>query len=444
MPRERQSGQLLQVLGAAFGVAVIVGNSIGVGILRTPGEIAARLPSTPLFLGVWVAAGLYALLGALSLSELGAMIPRSGGQYVFVRRALGPYPGFIVGWSDWVSTCGSAAAVSIVIGEYIGPLVPLLAGRQAITAGVIVALFTLLQWRGVRVGDAAQQITSLLKTVALLGLVAAILLLPTGEPAAATANAALPTGIALLGATVIAFQAAIFTFDGWTGAIYFGEEVRNPGRDIPRATIGGVLLVLAIYLALNLAFLHVVPIDRMAGDPFVAGTAAAAVFGPNGDTVIRVLMIVSMLAAVNANVMMGSRVPVAMSRDGLLPGAMTHVNAKGTPTPALLLGSAVALIFVFTNTFNSVLALLAFFFVANYALSFASVFVLRRTEPGTPRPHRAIGFPWTTGIALIGSIAFLVAAMIGDPTNSVRALLLLAASFPVYLVVRRKTRADKA
>jgi APA family basic amino acid/polyamine antiporter len=366
------------------------------------------------------------------------MIPRSGGQYVFVRRALGPYPGFVVGWSDWISTCGTVAAVSIVLGEYVGPLVPALAGREALTASCVVVMFTLLQWRGVRVGDAAQQITSLLKTIALLGLVAAILLLPRVDPAAATSQAALPAGLALVGATVIAFQAAIFTYDGWTGAIYFGEEVRNPGRDIPRATIGGVLLVLGLYLLLNIAFLHVVPIERMAGDPFVAATAAAAVFGPNGDTIIRVLMIVSMLAAVNANVMMGSRVPVAMSRDGLLPEPVTHVNARGTPTPALFLGSAVTLLFVVTNTFDSVLALLAFFFVANYALSFSSVFVLRRKEPATARPWRVFGYPWTTGIALVGSIAFLVAAVIGDRANSLRALLLLAASFPVYLAVRRK------
>lgn len=444
MPREHQRGQLLRVLGTAFGIAVIIGNVIGVGILRTPGAIAEQLPSAPLFLGVWLAGGLYALLGALSLSELGAMIPRSGGQYVFVRRALGPYPGFVVGWSDWISTCGSVAAVSIVLGEYAGPLVPALAGRETLTASFVVVLFTMLQWRGVRVGDAAQQLTSLLKTIALLGLVAAILLLPGVQPATAEAGAALPSGIALLGATVIAFQAAIFTYDGWTGAIYFGEEVRNPGRDIPRATIGGVLLVIGLYLLLNIAFLAVVPIDRMAGDPFVAATAATAVFGPNGDTVIRVLMIVSMLAAVNANVMMGSRVPVAMSRDGLLPERVTHVNARGTPTPSLFLGSAVALIFVVTNTFDSVLALLAFFFVANYALSFSSVFVLRWLEPATERPYRVLGFPWTTGIALVGSIAFLVAAVIGDRANSLRSLLLLAASVPIYLAVRPKGRGKDA
>ena len=174
----------------------------------------------------------------------------------------------------------------------------------------------------------------------------------------------------------------------------------------------------------------------MAGDPFVAASAAAVVFGSQGDTIIRILMIVSLLAAVNANQLIASRVPLAMGRDRLLPVAATRVNVGGTPTTSLFAGTGVVLLLVATNSFDTLLALLAFFFVANYVLSFASVFVLRRREPSTPRPFRAIGYPWTTGIALIGSIAFLVASIVGDPSNSSRALLLLAASVPVFLLVR--------
>ncbi len=440
------AGRLLQVLGVAFGLAVIVGNTIGMGILRTPGEVAERLPSVPLFLGVWIAGGVYALLGALSLSELGAMLPRSGGQYVFVRRALGSYPGFVVGWSDWLSTCGSAAAIAMVLAEYLGPLVPPFVGLERPVAGGVVVAFALLQWRGIRIGDVTQQLTSLIKAVALIGLAAAILVLaPRGGAmsAATTAGAAattVPHGLALAAAIVVALQSAIYTFDGWTGPIYFGEEVRDPGRDIPRAMIGGVLLILAIYLGLNLAFLRAVPIADMAGDPFVAGTAAARLFGPSGDTVIRVLMIISLIAAVNALQLMASRVPFAMGRDGLLPPTVTRVNAGGTPVPSLLLGTGVALAFIATNTFDAVLALLAFFFVANYALSFTSLFVLRRREPDAPRPFRVPGYPWLPGVALVGSLAFLIGAVAGDRTNSLRSLALLALSYPVFLWARRGTR----
>jgi basic amino acid/polyamine antiporter, APA family len=442
-------GRLLKVLGVAFGLAVVIGNTIGMGILRTPGEVAARLPSVPLFLGIWVAGAAYALLGALSLAELGAAYPRSGGQYPYVRRALGPYPGFVVGWSDWLSTCGSMAAVAIVLGEYAGPLVPALAGREAATASAVVLGFALLQWRGIRIGDAAQQFTSLLKALALIGLAVIALVLGgagAGEAAASAASASagagvsapvVPAGLLLAAAVVVALQSAIFTYDGWTGPLYFGDEVKNPGHDIPRAMIGGVLLVMGIYLALNIAFLRVVPIGEMAGDPFVAATAAARIFGPNGDTVIRLLMILSLVAAVNALHLMASRIPYAMARDGLLPARMTAVNPGGTPVTSLATGTLIALGFIATNTFDTVLALLAFFFVANYALSFTSVFVLRRRDPDTPRPFRVPGYPWVPGIALAGSVAFLVAAVLGDRANSMRALGLLALSLPIYLVSRR-------
>jgi APA family basic amino acid/polyamine antiporter len=247
----------------------------------------------------------------------------------------------------------------------------------------------------------------------------------------------LPSGLALAGAIVVAMQSAIFTYDGWTGPIYFAEEVRDPGRDIPRSMVGGVLLVLGIYLLLNAAFLRVIPIQEMAGDPFVAASAAARLFGPTGDTVLRVLMIISLLAAVNANQLMASRVPFALSRDGLLPASLQRVNRGGTPTAALLAGTVLALLFIATSTFNTVLALLAFFFVANYALSFTSLFVLRRREPNTLRPFRVPLYPLVPGLALAGSLAFLVAAVLGDRSNSLWALTLVALSGPVYLGMRR-------
>ncbi len=433
-------GHLLQVLGVAFGLAVIVGNSIGMGILRTPGEVAARLPDATLFLAVWVAGGLYALMGALSISELGAMLPRSGGQYALVRHALGPFPGFVVGWSDWISTCGSTAAIALVLAQYVVPASGLLAGREAALAAAVVLFFAALQWLGIRVGDAVQQGTSLLKTLALLALAgAALFVAPAAAPApaAVATAAAVPSGLALAAAVVVALQSAIYTYDGWTGPIYFGEEVRDPGRDIPRAMIGGVLLVTGVYLALNLAFLRVVPVEEMAGDPFVAATAASRLFGPGADLALRALMAVSLLAAVNACLLMGSRVPFAMGRDRQLPAALARVNAGGTPTVALALSTLVALGFIATNTFDAVLALLAFFFVAAYALSFLSVLVLRRREPERPRPFRVPLYPWLTGAALFGSLAFLAAAVAGDRVNSGRALLLLLCSGPVYLLLKR-------
>ncbi len=422
------------MLGATFGVAVIIGNTIGVGILRTPGNIAALLPTPGLFLGVWILGGLYALLGAISLAELGAMIPKSGGQYVFVRHALGGYAGFVVGWSDWISTAGSAALMAMVIGEYLGVLVPAAHGRGPAVAATVVFAFAVLYWRGIQWGDRGQQLLSLLKATALAVLVVACFTF--GSRASGGASPAAPTGAAFATALILALQGVIYTYDGWNGVVYFSGEVKDPGRDIPRAMAGGVVFVIVIYLLINLAILYVLPISRMAGDPFVAGTAASAVFGPSGDVVIRTIMIVSALGAVSACQLMAPRVIFAMSRDGLMPAAVGRVNEGGTPTVSTVVSTAVALAFIATNTFDTALALIAFFFVANYTLSFISVFVLRRREPDTPRPYRAWGFPWTTGIALAGSIAFLGGQVVGDTRNSLWSIGLLALSYPAYLVVR--------
>jgi len=434
--RERR-GHLLRVLGVGFGVAVIIGNTIGAGIFRAPGTIAQQLPHPWLFLGVWILGGIYALLGAISLAELGAMIPKSGGQYVFARYALGEYAGFIVGWSDWISTCGSAAAVSLLIGEFAGALFSALSGRAVPLAVTVAIVFAALQWRGIVWGSTAQNITSLLKALAFVALIAAAFVFGGQGSLTASAPQIQPVGFALLGALVLSLQAVIYTYDGWSGVIYFSEEITNPGRDIPRSMFGGVLTVIAIYLLVNLALLYVLPISKIAGQGFAAGVAAESVFGRYGDTIFRSLTILSMLSAINAYHLMATRVLFAISRDGLFAKKAAAVNKGGTPVVALFTSAAVAVLFiVFGQTFDRVITVLAFFFVANYTLSFISVFVLRRREPEKQRPYRAWGYPWTTALALVGSVLFLAGAIASDTQNSLYALGLLAVSYPLFRLMK--------
>ena len=432
-------GHLLRVLGFGFGLAVIIGNTIGGGIFSAPGTIAQNLPDVWLFMGVWLTAGIYALLGAISLSELGAMIPRSGGQYAFARYAIGEYAGFIVGWSDWISTCGSAAAISLLVGSFTGALFPALGGPTAtiVTACAVSLFFALLQWQGVVIGGTTQNITSLLKAVAFVTLIAAAFALG-GNALTTPADKTSIQGVGLATAIILSLQAAIYAYDGWTGVIYFSEEVKNPGKDIPRSMIGGVLTIITIYLLVNLALIYVLPISQIAGKEFAAGEAAKVLFGSHGETVFRSLTIVSLLSAINACHLMASRVLFAMSRDGLFFNRVSQINKGGTPTVALVLGTVVTLIFiVFGQTFEKVITILAFFFVAMYVLSFISVFVLRRREPEKERPFRAWGYPWTTGLALVGSIAFLMGVIAGDTRNSIYALALLGISYPTFKLLRR-------
>lgn len=440
-PQKR--GRLLRVLGVGFGLAVIIGNTIGAGIFRAPGSIALQLPHPWLFLGVWILGGFYALLGAISLAELGAMIPKSGGQYVFARYALGEYAGFIVGWSDWISTCGTAAAVSLLIGEFAGALFPQLNGRAAGIAAAVAIVFAVLQWRGVVWGSTVQNITSLLKALAFLALVAAAFMLGGQGSLTTETTQSAPTGVALIVALVLSLQTVIYTYDGWSGVVYFSEEVKDPGRDIPRSMFGGVLLVIAIYLLVNVALLYVLPISKIAGQDFAAGAAAQVIFGRHGDTVFRTLTILSMLSAINAYHLMATRVLFAMSRDGLFTKRAAAVNEGGTPAVALMTSAAVAVLFIlFGQTFDKVITVLAFFFVANYTLSFISVFVLRVREPEKERPYRAWGYPWTTALVLIGSVLFLVGAIASDTRNSIYALLLLAVSYPLFRLMKLSAKSD--
>jgi len=427
-------GRLLAILGVGFGIAVTIGNTIGAGILRTPGEIAAHLPSVFPYLLVWVIGGLYALLGANALAELATLVPRSGGQYVFVRHALGDYAGFIVGWSDWLSTCGTTALVAITIGEY--ALIYLPAMRAFEVIGLLtIGLLTLVQWLGVRWGGGAQNITSVMKAVVLIALIIACFHLGGRPP---FHDSFVTDGdSSFFVAFMLSLAAVIYTYDGWSGVIYFSEEVRNPGRDIPRAMFAGVGLVIAIYLLINVAFLRVVPLGSIAGQKLAAAVVAQHIFGAYADPILRSLFIISLLSAVNSNVLMAPRVLFAMSSDGLFWRGAREVNKGGTPDIALMISSTVAAIFVLTGTFETVIAKLSFFFVANYTLSFVSLFVMRRREPDTPRPYRAWGHPYTTGLALIASVAFLIAAMASDTRNSVFTVILLALSYPIYRVMKR-------
>ena len=431
-----------------FGIAAAVGNTIAAGIVRAPGDIAQWLPRPILFFGVWVIGGLYALVSASSMAELGAAIPRSGGQYNFSRRAIGEYAGFIVGWSDWLSTCGTAAAVAIVIAEYGGALVPVFAGAiklKIIAVSVIIAFF-LLQWRGINWGSRTQLVTSAIKAFAFLVVVIACFLLGGGTRVASNPSMVVPptpSGWPLAIAVMLGLQAVLYTIDGWDGIVYFGEEIRNPGRDVPRAIFGSVFSIMGIYLLLNAAVLYVLPINEIAGNTFSVGTAVSRVLGRYGDPIFRSIMLISLLSCLNANQLFCSRTLYAMSCDGLFFRRVANVNAGGTPVLSLLLSTIVGVLFVL-GSFERVIAMLSFFFVANYALSYTSLFVLRRRQPEMNRPYRAWGYPWTTAMALAGSILFLGGSMATDRHNAPLALLLLVCSYPVFLLLKLAQRRASA
>ena len=432
-PEGTTRGGLLSVLGLAFGLAGSVGGTIGAGILRTPGLVAAQLPSAPLVIGTWLLGGLYALLGAVCIAELAASLPRAGGWYVYAERAFGRRTGALVGWTDWLAHCIGLAWVATTAGELLAALLPGgdpglgLINAGQVLALLILALFTGIQLLGVRAGGTSQQLLSLAKAAAFLGLVAVCFLQPSPfhpEPVTSGLSSE-PAALAL--AAVLALQAVITTYDGWASPVYFAEEFSAPGRDLPRSLIGGVLAVLALYLLINLALLHVLPLRLLAQASLPAADAARALLGPAGGGVITAVALVALLGLINTVVMAAPRILYGLGRDGLLPGVLSGVNAGGTPVPALLITAAGAALLVLAGSFEQLLGMGAFLYVSLPLVGVAALLWLRRREPDLPRPFQIWAYPLPPLLVGAVSLAFLLAALWSDTRNSLLALALAAA-----------------
>jgi APA family basic amino acid/polyamine antiporter len=421
---------LLRVLGVGFGLAVIVGSTLGIGILRTPGLVAAQLASPQGVLAVWIVGGLYTLLGAVCLTELGTMLPEAGGYYVYARRAFGAGAGFAVGWTDWLTYCFVLGYISIAIGEFAVLLAPALAPLGKAVALAVLLAIAALQWAGVRVSGRFQEIATAVKFLAFVALVIACLAF-AASAAPRPASTALAAGS--LAGIVVALQSVAITFGGWQSALYFTEEDRDPARNLPRSMIGGVLAVLVVYVLVNVALLAVLPLSELARSTLPAADAARAIFGEGGGRLITLLSLVSLPPLLNAILMIGTRILFALGRDGLMFGAAAAVSRRGTPTVAMAVTTAVAALLIVTGTFQKLVAVASFFLAANYVGSCLALIVLRLKEPGLARPFRAWGYPWSAAVVLAGAVAFLAGVLVGDPPTAAIATALLVAA----LIARR-------
>lgn len=415
------SGHLRRVLGVGFGLAVSIGATIGVGILRTPGLVAEQLHAPLAIVLLWAAGGLYTLLGASCLTELGLMLPRAGGFYLYVRRAFGDTAGFAVGWTDWLMYCSILGYLSIAIAEFVSALGLIPGGAIRFLAVLILVSIVALQWLGIRVSSQFQEVTTSLKCVAFLALICACLLVPTSQHAFAR----MPSSMTFSG-LMVALQAIVITYGGWQSPLYFTEEDRDPRHNLPRIMIGGVLSVTGIYLLVNVALLKVLPMSELAGATLPAADAASAIAGAHGRTLITLLSVISLVPLLNAVTMMGTRVIFALGRDQLFWSRTSTVNRGGTPDTATLLTAAVAVGLIATGTFQHLIAITSFFLAANYSLCCLALIALRRREPELPRPYHAWGYPWSVWLVATGSLAFLVGSLTGDMFNGLAAIGLLA------------------
>jgi APA family basic amino acid/polyamine antiporter len=431
-----QKNKLLRILGLGFGLAVVVGGTIGVSIFRLPGPTANLLGNTWLILVIWTLGGAFTLLNANYTAELATMIPKAGGPYVYARHAYGDFAGFVVGWSDWLGNVAAVAFLPIAFAEY---AIALFAPSFA---GVTTVALAFLNWIGLRAGSGTQKLTSFLKAIALLAFVVVCFALGGHHSSVDARQTTQPAPVgpfAALVAIVLSFQLILGAYGGWNSVIYFAEEDENPGRNIPRSLHAGVLSVIGIYMLVNVALLYVLPLPQIAASKLAAADAMRVVFGARGGQIVTGLALLSIIAIVNAILMFTPRTLYALGRDGLFSSKAIAVNEGGTPVVALAVTVVMATILISLGTFEKLMAIYAFYAVANNIVLINALFVLRKRAPDLPRPFRAWAYPFAPLAVLLVSGTLVFGFTVSDPRDSIYALVLLAASYPIYRLIRRKS-----
>ena len=438
---------LTRILGLGFGLAMVFGGTVGVGILRLPGTLAAALGDSRLIILFWIVGGLYSLLGAVAVAELAAMLPEAGGFYVYARRAFGYGPGFVVGWSDWINQVASLSYAALTAAVFLGKLWPVLAADPRALAIGILGVFTALHWVGLRLGSTLTRLISMSVGLMLMVLVVGCFVSApapaSGPPPPASAISLPLLSLGMVAAVVSALRAVFLTYDGWYSPIYMAEESTQPTLTMPRALIGGTVLVAAMYVIINVALLRVLPLPVIAASELPAADAARIVLPHGGAELVTVISLLTVLSLVNAVMLLTPRILLAIGRDGFFTKKAALVSAGGTPRVALAVSSIVAAALIMSGTFEQIVAIAAVLFLLNYASAYTALLVLRRREPSLPRPYRAFGFPFTTGIVLVGCVLLWVAAIMEDQRSALFAALLLIACAPAYAWVARRRRLDE-
>ena len=431
----QQKNELQKVLGAGFGIAVLVGGTIGVGILRTPGIIAGLIDSYWLIIFAWLFVGGYVLLAASLFAEMATMMPKAGGPYNYVKQAFGNYAGFISGWFDYLLNSIAPAYFCIVIGEYLALLIPALAGYETILGLGFLILFMLFHLNGVKSGSIAQQVTSVIKVVFFLALVVACFVIDTGSIPAAKAEK-LTEGTSIL-AFLTALQLIMGAYNGWWSGCFFAEEDVDPSRNIPKSLFTGVGMVIAIYVLLNMAFMHVIPPAALANSPLAASDVARVVFGDAGARLVMIISVVSILSILNAYMMIPARIMFGLSRDNFFIRQGTYINKGGTPVVSLLITTAFSFVLIIVGSFQQLFSLAGFMSLVVTGLAFAAHIKLRRSEPDTPRPYKAWGYPVTPIIVLLATVAMFIGFAKSDQFNFMSVLGVGVISYPAYKLLTK-------
>jgi APA family basic amino acid/polyamine antiporter len=454
-PRDDDSG-LVRGLGTWDGALLTVGSIVGTGIFITTADMAKVLPHTGLILLVWLAGGLLTLAGALTYGELGAMFPRAGGLYHYVREAYGPLWGFLYGWTAFlVIMSGGIAALGVAFGEYLGSFLPFFSTRHIllavplgawtwtlsggqVAAALAILLLTAVNHFGLKEGAWTQNALTVLKIGAIVVFAALGLLAPAKvAPHLTGPVGAIPGG--LLAAFGMAMIAALWTYDGWYGLTCSAGEVRDPGRNLPRGLILGTAGVTLLYLLLNLVYVRALDIPAMAATPRIAETAAAALFGPTGARLMSLAVLVSTFGCLSSTILYSSRIYLPMAEDGLFFRSLAKVDPRyRVPVACLWAQTAWSLVLTFSGSYSQLYTYAVFAGIVFHAMIATAVFILRRTRPDVPRPYRTWGYPVVPALFILGCLLLIGNTLKESPHESLLGLGLVALGVPAYAMFRRR------
>ncbi len=478
------TGELVKGLGLTSATTLVMGSMIGSGIFIVSAEIAREVNSPGLLIMAWVVTGFMTIVGALSYGELAAMMPRAGGQYVYLREALGPLWGFLYGWTLFlVIQTGTVAAVGVAFGKFLGyfwPAIsadnwiwhiakvppiqvgPMVLGNMDVglntqnLCGIVIVLFlTGLNVFGIRGGALVQNVFTIAKVAALAGLVVAGIFVGRNAQAiaanfgnfwrsgvlhSATGTAAGPF-VGVLTILAVAQVGSLFSADAWNNVTFTAGEVQNPKRNLPLSLALGTGVVIALYIAVNFIYLSVLPLDaiKTAASDRVGTAALQQMFHSKGAGLMAIAILISTFGCCNGLILSGARVYYAMAKDGLFFKSAGEVHARyRTPVISLLVQAVWTCILCLSGTYGQLLDYIIFAVLVFYILTIAGLFVLRRTEPNAERPYKAIGYPLLPAVYIVMALFIDVVLLRYKPQYTWPGLIIVLLGIPVYLIWSRR------
>jgi len=427
--------ELPRKLGWLDATAIVIGIVIGSGIFLLPNLIAQNLHSSGAILLVWMISGVLSYFGALAYAELGAMIPATGGQYIYLREAYGPLCAFVCGWAFMLAVLsGGIAWLAVSFSIYVGQFVPLTPLMSKVVSLALIAVLSAINYVGVREGAFVQRTFTFLKISGLLLLIGGALLTPVSvrplHPASPAGFSFPHFGVAMI--------ACLMAYNGWTYISFVAGEVTQPQRNLPRSLAVGMLIVTALYLLANVAYLKILPISEIAATERVGAALAERTLGSLGATAVSITVLLSIVGAVNGCILTAARIPFAQAQDGLFFRRFAGIHPRfQTPSFAIVLQGVWTGVLVLSGSYGTLFSYSMIAAWIFYMMSVAAVFFLRRKLPDLPRPYRMWGYPFTLWVFMLVSVWFVVNALITQPGPSLAALGIVATGIPMYRIWRK-------